>query len=67
MIAAPIRQNNAKIGFYPTDSATLQVIPDSIEFKDKVTMFDPCCGDGNAIKTLANGIHHNIGVEIDKG
>lgn len=65
MIAAPIRHNNARMGFYPTDSLSLKVICDSIEFKEKVTMLDPCCGEGAALETLSNGVHHTIGVELN--
>ena len=65
MIAAPIRHNNAKMGFYPTDSLSLKVISESIEFKEKVTMLDPCCGEGVALKTLGDDLHHTIGVELN--
>lgn len=66
MIAAQTRQNNAKLGFYPTDSLTLQAIASSINFKDKVTMLDPCCGEGIALSTLSNQVHHTIGVELNE-
>jgi 16S rRNA G966 N2-methylase RsmD len=65
MIAAPIRHNNARMGFYPTDILSLKAICDSIEFKDKVTMLDPCCGEGVALETIGNGLHHTIGVELN--
>lgn len=66
MIAAQTRQNNAKLGFYPTDSLTLKAITDSIEFKDKVTMLDPCCGEGVALETISKGQHRTIGVELNE-
>jgi 16S rRNA G966 N2-methylase RsmD len=44
----------------------LKAIADSIDFKDKVTMLDPCCGEGVALETLAGGIHHTIGVELNQ-
>ena len=65
MIPARIRHNHAKMGFYPTDSQSLKVISESIEFKEKVTMLDPCCAEGFALETLGNNLHHTIGVEVN--
>lgn len=65
MIAAQTRQNNAKLGFYPTDSETLKIIKSSLEFQDSVTMLDPCAGEGVALHYLGYG-HKKIGIELEE-
>ena len=68
MLAPQIRQNHSKLGFYPTDDKTIEVISRSIDFNGKVTMLDPCCGEGIALKAIdamGGNNNHTIGVELD--
>jgi predicted RNA methylase/putative lipoic acid-binding regulatory protein len=68
MLAPQIRHNHSKLGFYPTDGKTIEVISKSIDFNGSVTMLDPCCGDGVALKAidaLGGNDNYTIGVELD--
>lgn len=61
--------NNVKIGYYPTDSENLNHIARGIEFPGEVmtNLFDPCCGCGLALRTLAQGENcYTYGIEIDR-
>ena len=60
--------NNVKMGYYPTDMAHVKHLVRGIEFPDGVTtnLFDPCCGCGLALRTLADGNNcYAYGVELD--
>ena len=60
---------SVKMGYYPTDIEHIRCLEQSIEFPEDVTvnLFDPCCGCGLALRTLA-GEHncHTYGIELDK-
>lgn len=61
--------NNVKMGYYPTDPAHIQRLTQGITFPPGVTtnVFDPCCGEGIALRTLATGNNcMAYGVEIDE-
>ena len=60
--------NNVKMGYYPTDDENMKHIIRGIEFPEGVTanLFDPCCGCGLALRTLADGKDClTYGVELD--
>lgn len=58
-----------KMGYYPTDTEHVKYLKRGIEFPEDVTvnLFDPCCGCGLALRTLA-GEHNCVtyGVELDR-
>lgn len=61
--------NRVKLGYYPTDLEHIGHIERAIEFPQGVTtnLFDPCCGCGLALRTLANGNNcYAYGVELDE-
>ncbi len=61
--------NNVKLGYYPTDLEHINWIVQGIEFLYGVTtnLFDPCCGCGLALRTLAQGNNcFTYGVELDR-
>lgn len=61
--------NNVKMGFYPTDPAHIEQIVKGIAFPPGVVtnVFDPCCGEGVALRTLATGNNcYTYGVELDE-
>ena len=49
--------NSVKMGYYPTDVENIGYILHGISFPDGVVtnLFDPCCGEGTALKKLAVG------------
>lgn len=58
-----------KMGYYPTDIEHVKYLEQGIEFPEEITvnLFDPCCGCGLALRTLAN--EHNCltyGTELDR-
>ena len=60
--------NNVRMGYYPTDSTNVRHIVNGIAFPPGVTtnLFDPCCGEGKALKTLAIGNNcYTYGIELD--
>lgn len=61
--------SSVKMGYYPTDIEHIKYLEQGIEFSEDITvnLFDPCCGCGLALRTLAS--EHNCityGVELDK-
>ena len=61
--------NNVKLGYYPTDLEHIKYLAQGIEFPDGVTtnVFDPCCGCGLALRSLAQGNNcYAYGVELDR-
>ena len=61
--------NSVKMGYYPTDLVNVAHIMRGITFPDGVTtnLFDPCCGEGLALKKLAVGNNCiTYGAEIDE-
>jgi len=61
----------AKMGFYPVNHATIDLICKSLVFDQpsNVTLFDPCCGQGLALehfgKTIGAPKENLYGVELD--
>lgn len=55
-----------KLGYYPTPISVVERIKSFIRFTDDNTLFDPCCGEGNALAELAeNTSAKTYGIEID--
>jgi len=62
--------NAVRMGYYPTDLTNIEHIMKGIAFPDGVVtnLFDPCCGEGRALKKLAVGNNcFTYGVELDEG
>lgn len=62
--------NNIKLGYYPTDLENIGHMARGIEFPENVTvnLFDPCCGCGLALRTLAQEKNcSTYGIELDRG
>ena len=60
--------DSVRMGFYPTDLANVGHIMNGISFPQGVTtnLFDPCCGEGAALKKLAVGNNcFTFGIELD--
>lgn len=58
-----------KMGYYPTDIEHVKYLEQGIEFPEDITvnLFDPCCGCGLALRTLAGENNClTYGVELDK-
>ncbi len=61
--------NRIKMGYYPTDLDHIRQITAGVSFPDGVTtnVFDPCCGCGLALRTLAQGNNcYAYGIELDE-
>lgn len=59
---------SVKMGYYPTDLEHIKLLANGIEFPEDIStnLFDPCCGCGLALRTLAGENNcHTYGVEID--
>ena len=55
-----------KLGYFPTPPTVVERIKTFIKITDGATILDPCCGEGNALKQLAEGTEANTyGVELD--
>jgi hypothetical protein len=62
--------NRVRMGYYPTDPENISHIIRAIAFpQDIVTnLFDPCCGEGKALKQIAVGHGcFTYGIELDEG
>ena len=60
---------SVKMGYYPTDLEHIKLLANGIAFPEdtSVNLFDPCCGCGLALRTLAGENNcHTYGVEIDR-
>lgn len=60
---------DVKMGYYPTDLKHVGFLSRGIGFPEgiSVNLFDPCCGCGLALHTLACGNDcHTYGVELDR-
>jgi len=56
-----------KMGYYPTPLSVVERVKTFIRFPEACTIFDPCCGEGNALQKLAEGtIAKTYGIEIDE-
>ena len=68
-----VAYNHIKNGYFPTDEATLAGITDRLDIGGgEVRIFDPCCGEGMALETLAGHLTacgsrcRTFGVELDR-
>ena len=68
-----VAYNHIKNGYFPTDEATLAGITDRLDIGGgEVRIFDPCCGEGLALETLADYLTacgsrcRTFGVELDR-
>lgn len=61
--------NLANMGYYPTTEADCRAIATQITGYS-YTMLDPCCGAGDALKTITanmQGYGEAMGIEIEEG
>lgn len=68
-----VARNHIKNGYFPTDEATLAGIADRLDIGgSEVRIFDPCCGEGLALETLADYLTacgsrcRTFGIELDR-
>lgn len=68
-----VAHNHADNGYFPTDAATLARIAACLDTEaESVRLFDPCCGTGEALNSLAAALGSDstscqaYGVELDK-
>ena len=61
-------EGRIKMGFYPTPISVIERINNFLEFpKEEVSILDPCCGSGLALKNLCeNKNAKTYGVELDE-
>ncbi len=66
--AAAHLMNRIKMGYFPTDEKHVRLIKQAVSFpKAQVNILDPCCGEGLALKTLAeNENADTYGIELDE-
>lgn len=62
--------NSVKMGYYPTDPRHVEWIRNALTFPDsdvRVNLFDPCCGEGLALRQLGHGASaRTYGAELDE-
>lgn len=60
-------EGQKKMGYYPTPDAVVTKLKTFLKFPpQKTTFFDPCCGEGVALKALASGENSiTYGIELD--
>jgi len=61
-------EGQIKMGYYPTPLSVVERVKSFLKFPEKkVTILDPCCGEGLAMKHLVSGCHvETYGIELDK-
>lgn len=61
-------EGQSKLGYYPTPPDMVKLIKSYLSFPEgSFNAFDPCCGEGTALKTLLAGTDgKGYGVELDK-
>ena len=66
--AAAHLMNRIKMGYFPTDLEHIRLIKQAVNFpKTQVNILDPCCGEGLALKALAeNENADTYGIELDE-
>lgn len=59
--------NAVRLGYYPTDPAHVAMLKNGLAFPGKtVNLLDPCCGEGKALRRLADGQDAvSYGAELD--
>jgi len=59
-------ESQAKMGYYPTPEYTLAGIRESLNISPSAVLFDPCCGEGDALSDVAyEGGNATHGIELD--
>lgn len=68
-----VAHNHISNGYFPTDLQTMRAIASHLDIAgDQVRIFDPCCGEGDALAYLSNHIQEcgacctSFGIELDK-
>lgn len=68
-----LARNFVKYGYYPTDSATLKAIMAHLDcYASDVRLFDPCCGEGAALREVSEHLASfgadctTVGIELDE-
>jgi len=60
-------ESQAKMGFYPTPVEVVRQIMAMLEIPSDARLLDTCCGEGEALNVLAEGLKvETYGVELDK-
>ncbi len=61
-------EGQIKMGYYPTPLTVVERVRSFLKLPEaKVTILDPCCGEGLAVKKLLEGINaETYGIELDK-
>ncbi|MBN2224077.1 MAG: class I SAM-dependent methyltransferase [Deltaproteobacteria bacterium] len=61
-------EGQIKMGYYPTPLRVVERVRSFLKLPEKkVTILDPCCGEGLAVKKLVEGINaETYGIELDK-
>lgn len=55
----------AKLGYYPTPRIVCNALRDRLAIHPDAAILDPCCGTGEAIRTIADGRGSVYGIELD--
>ena len=62
--------SEAKNGFYPTNPESLKKVFEKVRLSETVHMLDPCCGEGDALASIAsltgNAITYGIELDIER-
>ncbi len=57
----------AKLGYYPTPNEVVNILKQVLIFHDGIRILDPCCGDGEALARLTEGVvAERWGIELEK-
>lgn len=58
----------AKMGYYPTPPTMVEKIISRLQFTGLARLFDPCCGEGDALLQISGAAPYSItyGIELDK-
>ena len=62
------QMNSIRLGYYPTDPAHVAYLKHALRFSEgkQVSLLDPCCGEGNALRQLGDGQNTvTYGAELD--
>ena len=59
--------SQAKAGYYPTPETVCELLKAKIDFEEGARLLDPCCGKGNTLSRLADGMPNitTYGMELD--
>ncbi len=61
-------EGQINMGYYPTPVSVVERVKSFLKFpEERVTVLDPCCGEGLAVKKLVEGVNaKTYGIELDK-